>query len=131
MPIPSGINAKVGSNSGSPGLPSELVVMMSHHNANMPAATTKPAMMYQIPDRNSADGVRLFMVASTSAHLDARVCTSGPERQGRTSPKAWAGIPTPTRSPRLSGWLPLGLEEVIKPQSKKITYSKYALHIGL
>lgn len=45
--------------------------------------------------------------------------------------KARAGIPTPTRSPRLSEWLPLWLEEVIKPQRKKTTYSKYAMHIRL
>jgi hypothetical protein len=33
MPMPSGIAAKMGRSSGSPGLPSEFVVTMSHHNA--------------------------------------------------------------------------------------------------
>lgn len=45
--------------------------------------------------------------------------------------KARSGIPTPTRSPRLAEWLPLWLEEIIKPKRKKTTYSKYAMHIRL
>lgn len=45
--------------------------------------------------------------------------------------KARAGIPTPTRSPRLAEWLPLWLEQIIKPKRKKTTYAKYAMHIRL
>lgn len=45
--------------------------------------------------------------------------------------KARAGIPTPTRSPRLCEWLPLWLEEIIKPTRKKTTYVKYEMHCRL
>ena len=61
MPMPSGIAAKMGRSSGAPGLPSEFAVTMSHHNANMAAATIKPAMMNQVPDRCSSAGVRLVI----------------------------------------------------------------------
>ena len=39
------------------------------------------------------------------------------------------GIPTPTRSSKLSEWLPLWLEQHVKPERKKTTYAKYETHI--
>ncbi|MFJ4315811.1 tyrosine-type recombinase/integrase [Streptomyces lavendulae] len=41
------------------------------------------------------------------------------------------GVPTPTRSARLSEWLPHWLEEFVKPERKKTTYAKYETHIRL
>ncbi|PJN40766.1 site-specific integrase [Streptomyces sp. CB02959] len=41
------------------------------------------------------------------------------------------GIPTPTRSAKLSEWLPYWLEEYIKPERKKTTHSKYETHVRL
>ncbi|MGW3148394.1 site-specific integrase [Streptomyces sp. NPDC001177] len=41
------------------------------------------------------------------------------------------GIPTPTRSAKLSEWLPYWLEEHIKPNRKRTTYVKYEMHIRL
>ncbi|MEV7613781.1 site-specific integrase [Streptomyces sp. NPDC089799] len=39
------------------------------------------------------------------------------------------GVPTPTRSARLSEWLPYWLEEFVKPERKKTTYAKYETHV--
>ncbi len=41
------------------------------------------------------------------------------------------GIPTPTRSAKLSEWLPYWLEEFIRPERKKTTYAKYETHVRL
>ncbi|MER6368248.1 site-specific integrase [Streptomyces mirabilis] len=41
------------------------------------------------------------------------------------------GIPTPSRSAKLSEWLPYWLEEYIKPQRKRTTYVKYEMHVRL
>ncbi|AOP46044.1 tyrosine-type recombinase/integrase [Streptomyces lydicus] len=41
------------------------------------------------------------------------------------------GIPTPTRSAKLSEWLPYWLEEYVKPERKKTTYAKYETHVRL
>ncbi|WP_052863575.1 site-specific integrase [Streptomyces niger] len=41
------------------------------------------------------------------------------------------GIPTPTRSAKLSEWLPYWLEEYIRPQRKRTTYVKYEMHTRL
>ncbi|MEV7179217.1 site-specific integrase [Kitasatospora sp. NPDC093679] len=40
-------------------------------------------------------------------------------------------IPTPTRSAKLSEWLPYWLEHFIKPNRKRTTYDKYGMHIRL
>jgi integrase len=40
-------------------------------------------------------------------------------------------IPTPTRSAKLSEWLPYWLEEFVKPERKKTTYAKYETHVRL
>ncbi|MEK2492400.1 site-specific integrase [Kitasatospora purpeofusca] len=42
-----------------------------------------------------------------------------------------AGIPTPTRSQKLSEWLPYWLEEFVRPHRKKTTYAKYETHVRL
>lgn len=41
------------------------------------------------------------------------------------------GIPTPSRSAKLSEWLPYWLEEHIRPQRKRTTYIKYEMHVRL
>ncbi|NYV74862.1 site-specific integrase [Streptomyces sp. UH6] len=41
------------------------------------------------------------------------------------------GIPTPSRSAKLSEWLPYWLEEYIKPHRKRTTYAKYEMHVRL
>ncbi|MER7395463.1 site-specific integrase [Streptomyces sp. NPDC000151] len=41
------------------------------------------------------------------------------------------GIAVPTRSAKLAEWLPYWLENVIKPNRKRSTYSKYAMHVRL
>ncbi|MFF3557102.1 tyrosine recombinase XerC [Streptomyces tsukubensis] len=39
------------------------------------------------------------------------------------------GVPTPTRSAKLSEWLPYWLEEFVKGDRKKTTYAKYETHV--
>ncbi|MCZ2525998.1 tyrosine-type recombinase/integrase [Streptomyces sp. NPDC059506] len=41
------------------------------------------------------------------------------------------GIPTPTRSAKLSEWLPYWLEQVVRPRRKLSTYDKYESHVRL
>ncbi|MEU5794879.1 site-specific integrase [Streptomyces sp. NPDC047813] len=41
------------------------------------------------------------------------------------------GIPTPSRSAKLSEWLPYWLEEHIRPNRKRTTYIKYEMHVRL
>ncbi|WP_377271655.1 tyrosine recombinase XerC [Peterkaempfera sp. SMS 1(5)a] len=41
------------------------------------------------------------------------------------------GIPTPTRSAKLSEWLPYWLEEFVRPERKRTTYAKYETHLRL
>jgi integrase len=41
------------------------------------------------------------------------------------------GVPTPSRSAKLSEWLPYWLEEYIKPHRKRTTYVKYEMHVRL
>ncbi|MEY9871206.1 integrase [Streptacidiphilus sp. MAP12-33] len=39
------------------------------------------------------------------------------------------GVPTPTRSAKLSEWLPYWVEQYIRPERKRTTYAKYETHI--
>ncbi|MER7664850.1 site-specific integrase [Streptomyces sp. NPDC096193] len=39
------------------------------------------------------------------------------------------GVPTPTRSAKLSEWLPYWLEEFVRNDRKKTTYAKYETHV--
>lgn len=41
------------------------------------------------------------------------------------------GVPVPTRSAKLSEWLPYWLDNVIKPRRKLSTYDKYEAHVRL
>ncbi|MFE1863249.1 tyrosine-type recombinase/integrase [Streptomyces anandii] len=41
------------------------------------------------------------------------------------------GVPVPTRSAKLAEWLPYWLEHFIKPNRKRTTYNKYAMHVRL
>ncbi|MFJ2191134.1 tyrosine recombinase XerC [Kitasatospora sp. NPDC087861] len=45
--------------------------------------------------------------------------------------RAKQGIATPTKSAKLSEWLPYWLEHFIKPQRKKTTQAKYETHVRL
>ncbi|MCC3653197.1 site-specific integrase [Streptomyces sp. S07_1.15] len=45
--------------------------------------------------------------------------------------KVESGVPVPTRSAKLAEWLPYWLENVIRPNRKPTTYSKYAMHVRL
>ncbi|MFF0568447.1 tyrosine-type recombinase/integrase [Streptomyces sp. NPDC004041] len=45
--------------------------------------------------------------------------------------KADQGVPVPTRSAKLSEWLPYLLDNVIKPRRKLSTYDKYESHVRL
>lgn len=45
--------------------------------------------------------------------------------------RARQGIPTPTRSAKLSEWLPYWLKRYIEPQRKRTTYAKYEMHVRL
>ncbi|KNE83187.1 MULTISPECIES: tyrosine-type recombinase/integrase [Streptomyces] len=45
--------------------------------------------------------------------------------------KVESGVPVPTRSAKLAQWLPYWLENVIRPNRKPTTYSKYAMHVRL
>ncbi|MEU1231459.1 tyrosine-type recombinase/integrase [Streptomyces sp. NPDC005828] len=41
------------------------------------------------------------------------------------------GIPVPTRSMKLSEWLPYWLDNIVKPRRKKTTAAKYEVHVRL
>ncbi|MFD4315271.1 tyrosine-type recombinase/integrase [Streptomyces sp. NPDC058548] len=45
--------------------------------------------------------------------------------------KAENGIPVPTRSAKLSEWLPYWLDNVVQPRRKLSTYDKYEAHVRL
>ncbi|MDI9887286.1 site-specific integrase [Streptomyces sp. HNM0645] len=41
------------------------------------------------------------------------------------------GVPVPTKSAKLSEWLPYWLENIIKPRRKRTTFAKYEVHVRL
>ncbi|MFF0061728.1 tyrosine-type recombinase/integrase [Streptomyces sp. NPDC005279] len=41
------------------------------------------------------------------------------------------GIPVPTKSAKLSDWLPYWLDNIIRPRRKRTTYAKYEVHVRL
>ncbi|MET9698453.1 tyrosine-type recombinase/integrase [Streptomyces sp. NPDC006529] len=41
------------------------------------------------------------------------------------------GVPVPTRSAKLSEWLPYWLDNIVKPHRKRTTYAKYETHVRL
>ncbi|MFI9200543.1 tyrosine recombinase XerC [Streptomyces sp. NPDC053048] len=45
--------------------------------------------------------------------------------------KVHNGVPVPTRSAKLSEWLPYWLEHIVKPRRKRTTYAKYEMHTRL
>jgi integrase len=71
------------------------------------------------------DGTRArkFAYGKTWAECDAK-------RRELLS-KVENGVPVPTRSARLSEWLPYWLENVIKTRRKPSTYDKYEAHVRL
>ncbi|MFF3319346.1 tyrosine-type recombinase/integrase [Streptomyces sp. NPDC003035] len=71
------------------------------------------------------DGTRArkFAYGQTWAECDAKRRT--------LLDKAANGIPVPTRSAKLSEWLPYWLDNVVKPRRKLSTYDKYEAHVRL
>ncbi|MFF7078652.1 tyrosine-type recombinase/integrase [Streptomyces lavendulae] len=41
------------------------------------------------------------------------------------------GVPVPTRSAKLSEWLPYWLDNIVKPHRKRTTFAKYEIHVRL
>ncbi|AWN28894.1 site-specific integrase [Streptomyces sp. NEAU-S7GS2] len=71
------------------------------------------------------DGTRArkFAYGKTWAECDAK--------RRELLAKVDGGVPVPTRSAKLAEWLPYWLDNVIKPNRKRSTYSKYAMHVRL
>ncbi|GGT22007.1 site-specific integrase [Streptomyces kurssanovii] len=71
------------------------------------------------------DGTRArkFAYGKTWAECDAK--------RRELLDKVDQGVPVPTRSAKLSEWLPYWLDNVIKPRRKLSTYDKYEAHVRL
>ncbi|MDQ0843349.1 site-specific integrase [Streptomyces sp. V1I6] len=71
------------------------------------------------------DGTRArkFAYGKTWAECDAK--------RRELLDKVDQGVPVPTRSARLSEWLPYWLDNVIRPRRKLSTYDKYEAHVRL
>jgi integrase len=71
------------------------------------------------------DGTRArkFAYGKTWAECDAK--------RRELLDKVDQGVPVPTRSARLSEWLPYWLDNIIKPRRKLSTYDKYEAHVRL
>ncbi|MED7827975.1 site-specific integrase, partial [Streptomyces chiangmaiensis] len=71
------------------------------------------------------DGTRArkFAYGKTWAECDAK--------RRELLDKVEAGVPVPTRSAKLAEWLPYWLDHFIKPNRKRTTYNKYAMHVRL
>ncbi|MFB6525606.1 tyrosine-type recombinase/integrase [Streptomyces sp. NPDC056399] len=72
------------------------------------------------PDGTTA---RKFAYGKTWAECDAK--------RRALLDKVDNGIPVPTRSMKLSEWLPYWLDNIVKPRRKKTTAAKYEVHIRL
>ncbi|QHF92982.1 site-specific integrase [Streptomyces sp. NHF165] len=71
------------------------------------------------------DGTRArkFAYGKTWAECDAK--------RRELLAKVDQGVPVPTRSAKLSEWLPYWLENVVRPRRKLSTYDKYEAHVRL
>ncbi len=71
------------------------------------------------------DGTRArkFAYGKTWAECDAK--------RRELLDKVEQGVPAPTKSAKLSEWLPYWLENVLKPRRKLSTYDKYEAHVRL
>ncbi|MGW2938792.1 site-specific integrase, partial [Streptomyces sp. NPDC001156] len=71
------------------------------------------------------DGTRArkFAYGKTWAECDAK--------RRELLDKVESGVPVPTRSAKLAEWLPYWLDHFIKPNRKRTTYNKYAMHVRL
>ncbi|MEU7068696.1 tyrosine-type recombinase/integrase [Streptomyces narbonensis] len=71
------------------------------------------------------DGTRArkFVYGKTWAECDAK--------RRALLDKVDNGVPVPTRSMKLSEWLPYWLDSIVKPRRKKTTAAKYEVHIRL
>ncbi|MEV4938910.1 tyrosine-type recombinase/integrase [Streptomyces zaomyceticus] len=71
------------------------------------------------------DGTRArkFVYGKTWAECDAK--------RRALLDKVDNGVPVPTRSMKLSEWLPYWLDNIVKPRRKKTTAAKYEVHIRL
>ncbi|MFD9396524.1 tyrosine-type recombinase/integrase [Streptomyces sp. NPDC060000] len=71
------------------------------------------------------DGTRArkFAYGKTWAECDAK--------RRELLDKVDQGVPVPTRSAKLSDWLPYWLDNIVKPRRKLSTYDKYEAHVRL
>jgi integrase len=71
------------------------------------------------------DGTRArkFAYGKTWAECDAK--------RRELLDKVDQGVPVPTKSAKLSEWLPYWLDHIIKPRRKRTTYAKYEVHVRL
>jgi integrase len=71
------------------------------------------------------DGTRArkFAYGKTWAECDAK--------RRELLDKVDQGVPVPTKSAKLSEWLPYWLDNIIKPRRKRTTYAKYEVHVRL
>lgn len=71
------------------------------------------------------DGTRArkFAYGKTWAECDAK--------RRELLDKVDQGVPVPTKSAKLSEWLPYWLENIIKPRRKRTTFAKYEVHVRL
>lgn len=72
------------------------------------------------PDGTTA---RKFAYGKTWAECDAK--------RRALLDKVDNGVPVPTRSMKLSEWLPYWLDNIVKPRRKKTTAAKYEVHVRL
>ncbi|MFE3074112.1 tyrosine-type recombinase/integrase [Streptomyces sp. NPDC059247] len=72
------------------------------------------------PDSTRA---RKFAYSKTWAECDAK--------RRALLDKVDNGVPVPTRSMKLSEWLPYWLDNIVKPRRKKTTAAKYEVHVRL
>jgi integrase len=71
------------------------------------------------------DGTRArkFAYGKTWAECDAK--------RRELLDKVDQGVPVPTKSAKLSEWLPYWLDNIIQPRRKRTTYAKYEVHVRL
>ena len=89
-----------------------------HHQAQ---GRSLPGAVYVLqPDGTRA---RKFAYGKTWAECDAK--------RRELLDKIDQGVPVPTRSAKLSEWLPYWLDNIVKPRRKRTTYDKYEAHVRL
>lgn len=62
-------------------------------------------------------------------YVYGRTWTETDEKRQTLIAKDRQGIPTPTRSMKLSEWLPYWLEHIVRPRRRRTTVAKYSIHV--